>query len=107
LERDGVTRKQSKTGKLHSNAALTEEELAALKEVFDRPMQRAISDEHRDRLIAAGYIREARRRTGSVYALVPTGRGLRILKHMFTDRDLYNEQSKALPKKDVRSAKHR
>jgi hypothetical protein len=84
---------------------LTEEEIAALKEVFDRPMQRAISDEHRDRLIAAGYIREVRRRSGSVYALVPTARGLRILKRMFTGSEL--EQSNALPKKDVRSAKHR
>jgi hypothetical protein len=56
-------------------------------------MQRAISGEHRDRLIAAGYIREARRLSGSVYALVPTERGLRVLK-----RDLH-EQSNALPKK--------
>jgi hypothetical protein len=64
-------------------------------------MQRAISGEHRDRLIAAGYIREARRLSVSDYALVPTERGLRVLK-----RDLH-EQSNALPKKDVRSAKHR
>ena len=95
-----MTREQP--GKLHSR--LTEQELAAL--MFDRPMQRAISDEHRDRLIAAGYIREVRRRSGSVYALVPTGRGLRILERLFTGRDLY-EQSNALPKNDVRSAKHR
>ena len=92
-----MTGEQPETGKLHSNAGLTEGEIIALKEVFDRPMQRAISDEHRDRLIAAGYIREVRRRSGSVYALVPTGRGLRILKRMFTGRDL-QEQSNALLK---------
>jgi hypothetical protein len=99
-------REQPEASKLHSKAGLTEEEIVALKEVFDRPTQRAISDKHRDRLIAAGYIREVRRRSGSVYALVPTGRGLRILKRMFTYSDLH-EQSNVLPKKDVRSAKHR
>jgi hypothetical protein len=85
---------------------LTDEEFAALKEVADRPMQRAISDGHRDRLTATGYIREVRGRSGRVYALVPTQRGLRLLRQVFTDRDL-QEQSNALPKKRVRSAKHR
>ena len=37
---------------------LTAEEFASLKEVGDRPMQRSIPDEHRDRLIAVGYVRE-------------------------------------------------
>jgi hypothetical protein len=37
---------------------LTAEEFASLKEVGNRPMQRHIPDEHRDRLIAVGYVRE-------------------------------------------------
>jgi hypothetical protein len=40
-------------------------------------MQRTISDAHRDRLIAAGYIREVERHSGSVNALSLTGAGLR------------------------------
>ena len=52
---------------------LTSEEFASLKEVA---MQRTIPDEHRDRLIEAGYIRELVRRSTS---LALTGRGLRRL----------------------------
>ena len=37
---------------------LTAEEFASLKEVGNRPMQRSIPNEHRDRLIAVGYVRE-------------------------------------------------
>jgi len=37
---------------------LTAEEFASLKEVGNRPMQRSIPGEHRDRLIAVGYVRE-------------------------------------------------
>ena len=37
---------------------LTAEEFASLKEVLARPTQRTIPDEHRDRLVAAGYLRE-------------------------------------------------
>jgi hypothetical protein len=59
---------------------LTNEEFVALKEVADKPTHHTISDEHRDRLIAAGYIREVVRHSGAVYALVPTGKGLRRLR---------------------------
>jgi hypothetical protein len=58
---------------------LAEEEFDALKEVADKPMHCAISDEHRGRLIAAGYIREVRTHSGRVYALIPTRRGLKRL----------------------------
>jgi hypothetical protein len=43
-------------------------------------MQRPIPDEHRDRLIAAGYIREVVRYSGAVSALVLTGAGIRRLE---------------------------
>jgi hypothetical protein len=59
---------------------LTSEEFASLKEVGNRPIQRTISDEHRDRLIAAGYIREVVRHSGSVSALALTGAGIRRLE---------------------------
>ena len=58
---------------------LTSEEFASLKEVGNRPMQRTIPDDHRDRLIAAGYIREVVRSSGSVNALALTGRGIKRL----------------------------
>jgi hypothetical protein len=59
---------------------LTNEEFASLKEVGSRPMQRTIRDEHRDRLIAVGYIREVVRHSGAVSALALTGAGLRRLE---------------------------
>ena len=43
-------------------------------------MQRTIPDEHRDRLIAVGYIREVVRHSGAVSALALTGAGLRRLE---------------------------
>jgi hypothetical protein len=43
-------------------------------------MERTIPDGHRDRLIAAGYIREVVRHSGGVNALALTGRGLRRLE---------------------------
>jgi hypothetical protein len=43
-------------------------------------MQRSISDEHRDRLIAAGYIREIVRHSGSINVLALTGAGMRRLE---------------------------
>jgi hypothetical protein len=58
---------------------LTAEEFASLKEVGNRPMQRTIPDEHRDRLVAAGYVREVVNTHGGVSALALTGRGLRRL----------------------------
>ena len=58
---------------------LTREEFASLKEVGNRPMQRTIPDDHRDRLIAAGYIREVVRSSDGVSALALTGRGIRRL----------------------------
>ena len=55
---------------------LTSEEFASLKEVGNRPMQRTIADEHRDRLIAAGYVREVTSRAGGISALALTGTGI-------------------------------
>jgi hypothetical protein len=54
---------------------LTPEEFASLGEVGTRPRRKTIPDEHRDRLIAAGYVREVVRNSG-VSALALTGRGL-------------------------------
>src|SRR5262245_4485309 len=59
---------------------LTAEEFASLKEVGNRPMQRTMSDERRERLIRAGYIREVVAHSGGVSALALTGRGLRRLE---------------------------
>jgi hypothetical protein len=82
--------------------SLTEEEFAALKEVADKPMHCAISDEHRDRLIAAGCIREVTSHSGRVYALVPTRRGLKRLA-----RGKYFPVDSVVTKKAVRSTKLR
>jgi len=60
--------------------ALTSAEFASLKDLANRPMQRTIPDEHRDRLIAAGYIREVVRHSGTVNALALTGAGIRRLE---------------------------
>ena len=51
---------------------LTPEEFASLKEVGMRPPQRTIPDAHRERLIAAGYIREVVRNSVGVSALALT-----------------------------------
>ena len=59
---------------------LTAEEFASLKEVGNRPMQRTIPDEHRDRLIAAGYVRAIVPYSPGVSALALTGAGLRRLE---------------------------
>ena len=61
-------------------AALTSAEFASLKDLANRPMQRTIPDEHRDRLIAAGYVREVVRHSGSISALALTGAGIRRLE---------------------------
>ena len=50
------------------------EEIAYLKQVGRRPMPGTIPEEHRNRLMKAGYIREVARPRRS--ALVLTGRGL-------------------------------
>jgi hypothetical protein len=55
---------------------LTAEEFASLKAAGTRPMQRTIPDAHRDRLVAAGYIREVVRNSHGNNALALTGRGL-------------------------------
>ena len=59
---------------------LTSAEFASLKDLADRPMQRTIPDEHRDRLIAAGYVREVVAHSGSISALALTGTGIRRLE---------------------------
>ena len=61
------------------DARLTSEQFASLKEVGNRPMQRTIPDEHKDRLIEAGYIREVLRSSDGISALALTGRGIRRL----------------------------
>jgi hypothetical protein len=58
---------------------LTAEEFASLKEVGNRPMQRSIPGEHRDRLIAVGYVREIVPYWGPC-TLALTGAGLRRLE---------------------------
>ena len=58
---------------------LTSEEFDSLKEVAIRPMRRTIPDEHRDRLIEAGYIR-AIHRPGIATFLVLTGAGISRLE---------------------------
>ena len=59
---------------------LTVEEFASLQEVGNRPMQRTIPDEHRDRLISAGYVRAVVPYSAGVSALALTGAGLRRLE---------------------------
>ncbi len=61
-------------------AALTSAEFASLKDLANRPMQRTIPDEHRDRLIEAGYIREVVRHSGTLSALALTGAGIKRLE---------------------------
>jgi hypothetical protein len=61
-------------------AALTSAEFASLKHVAERPMQRTIPDEHRDRLIAVGYVREMVHHSGNLSALALTGAGIRRLE---------------------------
>jgi hypothetical protein len=58
---------------------LTAEEFASLKEVGNRPMQRTIPDEHRDRLVAAGYVRKVVPRSAGASALALTGAGRKRL----------------------------
>jgi hypothetical protein len=88
--------------------SLTEEEFAALKEVADKPTHYAISNEHRERLIATGYIREVRNRSGRVYALVLTRRGLkRLARGKYFPANEGSSFDNAVPKKAVRSTKHR
>ena len=55
---------------------LTLEEFASLQEVGTRPMRKTIPDEHRDRLIAAGYVREVVSNFNGINALALTGRGI-------------------------------
>ena len=59
---------------------LTAEEFASLKEVGNRPMQRCIPNEHRDRLIAVGYVREIVPYSPGPSTLALTGAGLRRLE---------------------------
>ena len=58
---------------------LTAEEFTALKQVENRSTQRTITDNHRNRLIAAGYIREVLR-VGGVNVIALTGSGIRRLE---------------------------
>lgn len=65
---------------LKVNPHLSDEKFGALKEVGNRPMQRTITDKHRDLLVAAGYVREVVRNFGGVSALALTGRGIKRLE---------------------------
>ena len=65
--------------RLRSHIRLTSEEFKSLKEVAIRPMRRTIPDEHRDRLIEAGYIRVVHR-SGNATALALTGAGISRLE---------------------------
>jgi hypothetical protein len=64
---------------LRNNPRLTAEEFASLKEIRNRPSQRTIPDDHRDRLIELGYIRAVVPSHEGINALALTGRGLRRL----------------------------
>jgi hypothetical protein len=56
------------------NVTLTNQEITSLKQVGNRALQSTVPDEHRDRLIKAGYIREVARHPHRALAL--TGRGI-------------------------------
>jgi hypothetical protein len=79
---DGMARVRSRFPSISKRpfVPLTNEEFESLKEVSIRPMRRTIPDEHRDRLIAAGYIRELVPNLGGVSALALTGAGIRRLE---------------------------
>ena len=64
----------------HRRARLTAEEFASLKEVGNRPMQRSIPNEHRDRRIAVGYVREIVPYSPGPSTLALTEAGLRRLE---------------------------
>jgi len=59
---------------------LTPEEFRSLEELKHRPKQRMVSDEHRERLIKAGYVRALVAPNDGVYDLALTGHGLRRLE---------------------------
>jgi hypothetical protein len=59
---------------------LTAEEFASLKEFGKGSMHRAISDEHRDRLVAPGYVRAIVPYSPGPIGLAITGAGLRRLE---------------------------
>ena len=59
---------------------LTAEEFVSLKEVGARPIERTIPDEHRDRLVAAGYVRAILAYSPGPAALALTGAGLKRLE---------------------------
>ena len=79
---DAMARIRSRFPSLSKRAfvPLTNEEFESLKEVSIRPMRRTIPAKHRDRLIAAGYIRELVPNFGGVSALALTGAGRRRLQ---------------------------
>jgi hypothetical protein len=79
---DGMARVRSRFPSISKRAfvPLTNEEFESLKEVSIRPMRRTIPNEHRDRLIAAGFIRELAPNLGGVSALALTGAGIRRLE---------------------------
>jgi len=68
-------RRQTRYLSRHSKR-LTSEEFASLKQLANKPMQVTIPGAHRDRLIAAGYVREVLPRLDGI-SLVLTGAGLR------------------------------
>lgn len=60
--------------------ALSSAEFACLKELRNKPPQRTIPDDYRDRLLAAGYVREVAIHVGSICALALTGAGIKRLE---------------------------
>jgi hypothetical protein len=79
VEVPGMARVGYESKSMARSPRLTPEELASLQEVASRPMQRTIPDDHRDRLLKAGYIREVVSTHGGVSALALTGLGLKRL----------------------------
>lgn len=60
--------------------SLAPDEFVSLKAVGKRPLQYTIPNAHRDRLIAAGYVREMTGRWNDISTLVLTGAGIRRLE---------------------------
>jgi len=72
-----MTRPEYQSRTMSRSPRLTADEIASLKEIANR--KRTIPDEHRVRLLKAGYIWELVPPHGGMTALALTGRGLKRL----------------------------
>jgi hypothetical protein len=74
-----LRRRQTRSVSRHKKR-LTSEEFASLKQLADNPRRVTVPEAHRDRLIAAGYVREVLPAFRGISALALTGAGLRRLE---------------------------